>query len=579
MVHHHSTCPPHMHHGRSNCGTHTRRTNIVCHNNTGNSTSQSNPRNPDHQLRDSEKAAKAAANKANAEERASREFIVMRLPSNGKVDKIAEFKTFEKVIHEVSSDNLGSQGYDFLKSELKEVQLKRILKYGGTDYTGIYPLKVECPTKDVRDKFMQCAESGGFLDKRVQVEIGYYQKSKMSEEDFKKNAPKFYLTESTTYAQRKINREKAKIKEDLKNSEVHQNYLAWKKLDQQTTYKYTEEEYDALYAELYPPIDERNTSNAAKNAADNAAKIAAKNAADNSAKIAAENAAKNAANIALAASLANAAKSPPATHTHSNEDTTITTQKESGRADDVEEEMEMVETEIAPPKPKLIQSNSVDDLIKLAATSATGEAVFTIPNHMQTNQLNLNMDGHFEDPLRFKSQWGQEVSLLATNNTPSRSPISSSHPPGVQSRSPPKQTRSANDSAEVSKILSEITDYNTDILALIKENRMDEAQELALKQEILRINLEKKYNHKSPPHQHFHKNIRVQVPTTHNDGPARKRLDSGRRTDSHKRSWSQDAKSPDLKSKSGSNQAEKQTPSSPSTGEDKLNNSNISVSY
>ena len=236
----------------------------------------------------------------------------------------------------------------------------------------------------------------------------------------------------------------------------------------------------------------------------------------------------------------------------------------------------MVETEIAPPAP--IQPNTVNDLINLAATSATGEAVFTIPNHMQTNQLNLNKDGLFEDPLKFKSKWGQEVSLLATN-TPPRGPISNSHPPGVQSRSPPKQTRSANDSAEISRILSEITDYNTDILALIKESRMDEAQEMALKQEILRINLEKKYNHKSPPHQHFHKSIRVQVPTTHNDGPARKRLDSGIRSDSHKRSWCQDAKSPDLKSKPGSNQAEKQTPSSPTTGDDKLNNSNISVTY
>ena len=529
-------------------------------NNTENPASQNTPKNPDHQLRDAEKAAKTATNKANAESKASREFIVMRLPSNGKIDKIGEFKTFEKVIHEVSTNSLGSQGYDFIKTELKEIQLKRILKYGGPGYTGIYPLKVECPTKEVRDKFMECAERGGFLDKRTQVDIGYYQKSIMSEDDFNKNAPKFYLAESTTFAQRKQKREKAQAKEDLKNSEVHQNYLAWKKLDQQTTYRYTDEEYDELYEKLYHPIDERNANNAARQADQNAANIALAASTTNTTNA---NSVKNAARAAT----------PPTTHNHNTKATTETIDRETDNGMALDDD-----DDDTPPPPKTTQVISVDDLICLTATSATGDDVFAIPNHMQTNQLNLNTGKYPEDPLRFKSQWGKEVSLLASN-TPPGSPISNSHPPGVQTKSPPNQTRSANECAEVSKILSEITSLNTDILALIKEDQVDEAQQLALKQEILRITLEKKYNHKSPPHQHFQKNVRIQVPTTHNDGPARKRLDSGKRTNSNKRSWSQDARSPVLKPKTRYSQPEKQTPSSPESSGNKLNKSDSSLNH
>ena len=128
-------------------------------------------------------------------------------------------------------------------------------------------------------------------------------------------------------------------------------------------------------------------------------------------------------------------------------------------------------------------------------------------------------------------------------------------------------------------MLLEITNLGAEVLALIKENRADEAQSLALKQEVVRINLEKKYNYKSPPSQYYYKNTRTQVPTTHQEGPARKRLNSGRRSDSHKRSWGQDAKSPNLKPKNGSSQTEKQTPSSPATGGDRLNNSDSSLNH
>ena len=548
---------------------------------SGNTTTHSNTKNPDHELRDSEKAEKAATNKANAEERASREFIVMRLTSTGRLDKNGEFKNFEKVVQEVGTNSLGSQGYDFFKEELQEIQLQRIFKYGGNEYNGIYPLKVECPTKAVRDKFMECAAIGGFLDKRSQVELGWYQKSKMSEDDFKKNAPRFYLTESTTFAQRKLNREKAKKKEELKNSATHQNYLAWKNLDQLSKYRYTTEEFDALYDELYPSMEGNSASNNASGSA-LATNITQEQIATNAAE-AANQIAANAAKAANATNTTTEAKQtplsgtpqPPMPQTNNNNVVVINTDDNSNSTKDDDDDLMDMDT------PGTIPQNSVDDLIKLAATSATNDNVFMIPKHMNTNQLNLTQAPSIHDPLKFKSSWGIEVQKA---NTPPGSPISKkSHPPGVQSSPPPTisgQTRSARDSAEINKILSEITNLNVDILALMKDNKKDEAQSLALKQEILRVNLGKKYNYKSPPHEHFIKEISIQVPTTHNEGPKRQRRDAGVRTDANKRSWCQDAKSPDLKPKSSYNSREaKLTPSSPASEDDKLNKSSSSINH
>ena len=145
---------------------------------TTNTTQKKNTRNnapsqrsPDFELRDStknpEKARKAAEIRAAAEEKANREFIVYNLESeSSRVDFEAEFKRLGKVITECSTHNLGNKGYDFIKAEFKDVQLKRIYKYGGEGYTGIYPLKVECTNPETKEAVIRCAKAGGFFERR-----------------------------------------------------------------------------------------------------------------------------------------------------------------------------------------------------------------------------------------------------------------------------------------------------------------------------------------------------------------------------------------------------------------------------
>ena len=228
-------------------------------------------RGPDFELRDSnknpEKAKRTAENQAAAEEKANREFIVYNLDSeSSRVDFEAEFKRLGAVITECSTKNLGSQGHDFMKVEFKDVQLKRIYKYGGEGYTGIYPLKVECTSPETKEAVIRCAKAGGFFEKRKQVDIGWFQSGTMTAEEFKTKANKFHINISTTFLQRKINRNKKKEDEERKNSDEYKYNQVWRKFDTQITHTFSEQEIEKLWPSLNttqargPPNPKTNTS-------------------------------------------------------------------------------------------------------------------------------------------------------------------------------------------------------------------------------------------------------------------------------------------------------------------------------
>ena len=212
-------------------------------------------RGPDFELRDTtknpEKAKRTAENQAVAEEKADREFIVYNLETeSSRVDFEAEFKRLGEVIAECSTDNLGSQGQDFMKIDFKDVQLKRIYKYGGEGYTGIYPLKVECTNRATKEAVIKCAKAGGFFERRTQVDIGWFQSGVMTAEEFKTKANKFHINISTTFLQRKNNRNKKKENEERKNTDEYKYNQAWRSFDNKITHTFTEQELDKIWPSL-----------------------------------------------------------------------------------------------------------------------------------------------------------------------------------------------------------------------------------------------------------------------------------------------------------------------------------------
>ena len=130
-------------------------------------------RNPDFELTDRARTeAKDLKRKQIDESNASREVIFYNAVEPNPPNKMAELQHVMTAAKEISTEIMGSTGFNLMKSEIMGAQTSRIANYGGQTYTGILPLKVRFISHVTAENMLEAADNAGFKDKRRRVRIG-----------------------------------------------------------------------------------------------------------------------------------------------------------------------------------------------------------------------------------------------------------------------------------------------------------------------------------------------------------------------------------------------------------------------
>lgn len=213
------------------------------------------PRNADFELNDHAKAAaKDLKRKQYGESNASREVIFYNAVEPNPPNKLAELQHVMTAAKEISTEIMGSAGFDLMKSEIMGAQTSRIANYGGPKYTGILPLKVRFISNLTAENLLEAADNAGFNGKRRRVQIGKYKD--MSKEEWKNTGPKFHIRQSETYEQRKARNEireaYATQRTEHRNGEEYQRHLRMKIYEGESAHKFGSKECDEAYDIMFP---------------------------------------------------------------------------------------------------------------------------------------------------------------------------------------------------------------------------------------------------------------------------------------------------------------------------------------
>ena len=166
-------------------------------------------RNTSFEFNDRAKAAeKDKKRKETGESNALREIIIHNAPETNPPDSLREMEYVVQIAEEISTDELGSGGFDILREEIKSAHCSRIVNYGKNNpngFTGICPLKVKFRSNLTAEKILEAAEYGGLNGRRRKIDIGKY--GKLTAEDWKAKKPTLlHIRKSTTYEQRQKER-------------------------------------------------------------------------------------------------------------------------------------------------------------------------------------------------------------------------------------------------------------------------------------------------------------------------------------------------------------------------------------